>query len=101
MNLKSKSSDTPSVQEPDIQEYEGDGFEEEEDDSEFQIEAPQEYLGPLVLPQLPLLPVMPVLQEEYQGTSASGWVTYLRDNLLAWRSETIHLPPQEVQGYRK
>ena len=84
-------------QEPQFQEYEG--F---EDDYEFQIEAPQnldyndvEYQGPV--------PVFSAWSKWYQNldSSASAWKTYLHESLLAWRSETIHRPPQEVQGYRK
>ena len=33
---------------------------------------------------------------DYQG----GWMAYLRNNILAWRSETLHKPPHEVEGYR-
>ena len=96
-----------TYQEPDIQEYEG--F---DDDNEFQIEAPlssqdeyyldeyqDEYQGlyeyKQKLPKLPILPLLPVLP------TASTWSTYLHNSLMAWRSETIHRPPWEVQGYRQ
>ena len=33
---------------------------------------------------------------DYEGS----WMAYLQNNILAWRSETMHRPPQEVEGYR-